>query len=223
MVQHILLGDLGALGLVLGLTGPLLAPVLRPRMARVVRPLAHPALALPLWMVNLYGWHLSALYQASLEHPVVHALMHAGFVGLGIAMWMPLFGPLPTPRWFTDWVMLLYVFVVRLAGALLANFFIWTQSAVYPDYAEGQRLWAIEPLADQGLAGGILMIEGSVVTLGALLWLFLRAAQRQEDTQQLLDFAADHDIELSPERAARAVHAGRADALRARLADPERQ
>src|SRR5437870_11467076 len=49
MIEHLLLGDLAALLIVLGLTGPLLAPVLRVPVFDRLRALAHPATAFPLW------------------------------------------------------------------------------------------------------------------------------------------------------------------------------
>ena len=52
MLQHLLLGDVGALLLVLGLDGRLLRPVLRVRLVHRLRVLAHPLVALPLWALN---------------------------------------------------------------------------------------------------------------------------------------------------------------------------
>ena len=68
MVQHLLLGDIAALLIVLGLTGPLLAPVLRIGVFDRLRALAHPSVAFPLWALDLYVWHLPVLYQAALRH-----------------------------------------------------------------------------------------------------------------------------------------------------------
>ena len=47
MIEHLLLGDIAALLIVLGLTGPLLAPVLRIRLFDRLRVLSHPADRLP--------------------------------------------------------------------------------------------------------------------------------------------------------------------------------
>ena len=68
MVQHLLMGDLGALLIVLGLTGPLLQPLLANRWLGWLRHLAHPLVALPLWAIDLYVWHVPVLYQAATEH-----------------------------------------------------------------------------------------------------------------------------------------------------------
>ena len=100
MAEHLLMADIGALLIVLGLTGPLLAPVLRIRAFDRLRVLAHPAVALPLWAIDLYVWHLPALYQAALRNGSVHALQHTMFIACGVNMWMCLFGPLPMPPGF---------------------------------------------------------------------------------------------------------------------------
>jgi hypothetical protein len=56
-----------------------------------------------------------------------------------------------------------------------------------------------------------------VVTLGIFCWLFMRAAGEGERRQELIEFAAARGVALEPERAARAVAAGREAELRARL------
>ena len=219
MVEHLLLGDIGALLLVLGLTGPLLAPLLRHRAVDRLRVLSHPLVAFPLWMVDLYVWHLPALYQGALHHPLEHALQHACFIALGMNMWMCLFGPLPQPPWFGNLHKLLYIVSVRLAGAALGNVFAWSGTVFYPAYRAGEAYWHVTPLADQNTAGAIMMVEGSILTVCLFCWLFLRAAREGEERQALLDFARERGLELTDSRAARAVHAGRGNELRRRLED----
>jgi putative membrane protein len=217
MVEHLLIADLGALLLVLGLTGPVLAPLLRLRELRWLHVLAHPAVALPLWAVNFYVWHLPALYQGAVEHDSVHALEHLLFVTCGAAMWMALLGPLPKPTWFGNLARLGYVVAVRLIETVLANVLLWSGTVLYPRYAAGERRWHVSPLADQSTAGAIMMVEGSLVTIGLLCWLFLRAARETEERDALTELAAAHGVELDPRRAARAVAAGRGRALRERI------
>ncbi len=217
MIEHLLLGDIAALLIVLGLTAPLLAPVLRIRFFDRLRVLSHPAIAFPLWALDLYLWHLPVLYQAALRHSGVHALEHAMFLGFGINMWMPLLGPLPTPSWFGNLAKLIYIVAVRLTGTVLGNIFLWSGTVFYPFYLHGDAHFHISPLADQNLAGGIMMIEESLLTLGLFCWLFLRTAREGEERQDLLDFAHARGVELTEARAARAVSAGRGAELRRRL------
>src|SRR4051794_28279960 len=216
MAEHLLIADIGALLLVLGLTGPVLQPVLRIRALDRLRVLTHPLVALPLWAVSLYSWHLDALYVGSVDHPGIHALQHACFIGFGMAMWMPLFGPLPKPVWFGNAAKLVYIVAVRLTGAVLANVLVWSNTVLYPKYA-GDRGFGISALDDQRAAGAIMMVEGSIFTILLFGWLFVRTAREGEERQELLDLAAERGIELTDSRAARAVAAGRGAELRERL------
>jgi putative membrane protein len=217
MIEHLLLGDIAALLIVLGLTGPLLAPILRIGLFDRLRALSHPAVAFPLWTVDLFAWHLPVLYQAALRHSWVHVLEHAMFLGLGINMWMCLFGPLPTPRWFGNLGKLIYIVAVRLTGTILGNLFLWSGTVFYPFYLRGDAINHISPLADQNIAGAIMMVEESILTLCLFCWLFLRTAREGEERQDLLDFARSRGLELTEARAARAVAAGRGAELRSRL------
>lgn len=217
MIEHLLLGDIAALLIVLGLTGPLIAPILKIRFFDRLRIIANPLIAFPLWAIDLYVWHLPVLYQGALEHLGVHVLQHAMFLGLGINMWMCLFGPLPMPGWFGNLGKLLYIVAVRLTGAALGNIFLWSGTVFYPFYLSGDSLHHISPVADQNLAGAVMMIEGSLLTVGLFCWLFLRTAREAEERQELLDFVRLHRLPVSEKRVARAVSAGRGLELRRRL------
>jgi len=63
----------------------------------------------------------------------------------------------------------------------------------------------------------IMTIEGGLVTLGVLSWLFLRWAQQDSERQRLVDLAEARGIPLSDARAARAVAAGQGGLLEERL------
>jgi putative membrane protein len=217
MIEHLLLGDIAALLIVLGLTGPLIAPILKIRFFDRLRILAHPLIAFPLWAIDIYVWHLPVLYQAALRHPFVHATQHAMFLALGINMWMCLFGPLPMPQWFGNLAKLIYIIAVRLTGTVLGNLFLWSGTVFYPYYLHGDAVYNISPLADQNVAGAIMMVEESILTLALFCWLFLKAAKEGEERQDLMDYAQANGLELSEARAARAVAAGMGPELRQRL------
>jgi len=208
MLQHVLLGDLAPLCIVAGLTGPLLRPILQFGAVERLRFLAHPLVALPLWALNLLVWHLPAAYDAALESSGVHALQHLCFFTFGALMWAPVVEVLPGPEWFGTAWKLGYIIVVRLVETVLGNVFLWAGGIIYVAYEDAPRLWGISALADQGIAGGVMMIEGSLVTIGALAWLFLKLAQEGELRQQLLERGLD------PRAVNRAVRYGRAEELR---------
>jgi len=207
MVQHLLLGDVGPLCIVAGLTGPLLRPVLSVRAIRALRFLAHPLVALPLWTTNLYLWHVPFLWEAALRHQVVHALEHVCFFTAGAIMWAAVMEVLPGPEWFGTAAKMGYIAAVRIASTVLGNVLIWAGSPFYTLYEHAHRPWGLSASADQGIAGGIMMVEGSLVTLGALAWLFLRLAQEGELRQRLLEGGLD------PRTVRRAVRYGRGQDL----------
>jgi putative membrane protein len=217
MLQHMLIGDLAAFLITIGLTGPLLRPVLTKPGIRRLRWLAHPLVAVPLWIGVYYGWHAPALYQAALHSDVVHATEHATMFAAGLALWMGLLGPLPKPAWFGNAAGLAYVIVVRFAGTVIANVFLWSSSPFYPDYEALARTHGIDAAADQSLAGAIWMVEGSVVTICVLGWLFTRWMSQGAEAQELVEYAGAKGVELDPARARRAVAAGAGARLRARL------
>jgi cytochrome c oxidase assembly factor CtaG len=217
MVQHIIIGDFASLLIVLGLTGPMIQPLLHIRVTRPLRVLANPVVALVLWAVDLYAWHLPLFYQLAIQHDLVHAAEHACLLWFGMMLWLGLIGPLPKPRWFEGWGRLGYVVSVRLIGAVLANALIWAQTVFYPVYNSSDAARGLSALSDQNVAGAVMMVEQIILTTVLFGWLFLRFATRDEQRQSLLDLAADRGISLSDERAARAVAAGAGERLRGRL------
>jgi cytochrome c oxidase assembly factor CtaG len=120
-------------------------------------------------------------------------------------MWAPVLETLPAPAWFGTGAKLGYIAVVRVIETVLGNVFIWAGHVFYPYYEHVPRLWGISPLHDQGIAGAVMMIEGSVVTIAALAWLFLRMAAEGELRQELLERGLD------PRAVQRAVRYGRAE------------
>ncbi len=216
MVEHLLLGDIATLLIVVGLTAPLLAPVLQLPGVDRLRVLINPLVAFPLWAINLYIWHLPLLHEAAVRNELVHVVQHAAFVILGINVWMALLGPLPKPTWFGTAAQFAYIVAVRLTGAVLGNVLLFGD-VFYRVYDPGHAKWNVGAAPDQAFAGGLMMVEGSVLTLGLLAWLFLKTAQQADERQELVEFARAKGVELTDSRAARAVAAGRGAELRERI------
>jgi cytochrome c oxidase assembly factor CtaG len=79
----------------------------------------------------------------------------------------------------------------------------------YSDYARDERLWGLSPLADQSIAGTVMMVEGSIVTLLAFGWEFMRWMREGEIRQRLEEQGVDPGV------AARAARYGRVEQLAA--------
>ncbi|MCD9154800.1 cytochrome c oxidase assembly protein [Aeromicrobium duanguangcaii] len=107
MVQHLLLGMLAPVGLVLGAPVTLLLGVLRPDAARVVTAvlrtpafhlLSHPVTAAVLNVGGMFVLYLTPLYALSTESTAVHHLVHAHFLIAGYLFAWAIAGPDPAPR-----------------------------------------------------------------------------------------------------------------------------
>jgi cytochrome c oxidase assembly factor CtaG len=211
MIQHLLLGDIAPLLVVLGCPGAVLGPALAIRWLRPLRVLLHPLVALPLWIIDLCVWHLPAMYQAALAHPLIHELEHACFATAGTLMWAAVLEPLPGPVWFGNGWKTLYTLAVRATGLLLSMVFIWDGHVIYPAYVPRDALAHTGVLTDQRIAGLIMFTEGGVVTLIAFCWLFMRFARETEIRQRLIEKDLDASAAM---RAARYDRSARAREVR---------
>ncbi len=217
MVEHLVIGDIASFFIVLGLTRSILQPVLAIRFFDRLQVLANPFVAFPLWAINLFVWHIPALYDSAYGGAAVHGLEHALFLGFGMLMWMPVFGPLPTPTWFGPGWKVVYVVVVRFTAAILGNILMWTQVTLYNNYDEGHLKWGIDAIQDQSTAGVIMMVEGTFLILGVLAYTFFESAKQSMKKQELMDLAYKEGVALDEARAERAVKAGHADLLEKRI------
>jgi putative membrane protein len=204
MFQHLLLGDVGALFLVLGLDGRLLRPVLRFRIVHRLRVLANPLVALPLWAVNFCAWHLPVLFDAALRNDEIHALQHTSFVFFGMLMWAALIEPLPGPAWFTAPWKIPYVLGMWLVMLALSQVFIWSNHVYYAPYLHDATLWGLSHVDDQKAGGGVMLVESMFTMLPALVWVLLQVLRESEARQRLIDAG------VAPAAAARAARYGRA-------------
>jgi cytochrome c oxidase assembly factor CtaG len=187
MAQHLLIGDIAAPLLLLGLRSPVYAfvlprPVLVPLarsqpLRRFFRFVRQPWVAAPLWILILYGWHLPFAYEAALRSPVLHAVQHQSFIIASLLVWISVLDParrrVPGGLW-----KIAHITGVRFAGMFLGMAFLILRAPAYEGFY-GQR--ALEhghtPLEDQQLAGGLMLGLDLIVMIGALTFFFLRTAQ----------------------------------------------
>ena len=184
MVQHLLLGDIAPLLMLLALSRVIMRPLTRRLQAveRGLGPLAHPATALVLWLVLVYLWHVPALYDAALEHSAVHALQHVSFFTAGTLVWWPLIQPVPMRHRLAGMWTFGYIAAAKVGLASLGLYLTWTNSVAYTYYEHVPRIWGLSPITDQNVGGAIMMVEQSVLLVSVLAVLFGRMlAQSEQD------------------------------------------
>ncbi len=185
MLQHVLLGDIAPLLLLLSLSRVIMRPATR-RLARVERalgPLASPWIAIAIWLGVMYLWHVPALYDAAAEHPLLHALEHLSFFAAGVALWWPLVQPVPMRNALTGLQPLAYIALAKGGLAALGLFLAWSSTAHYPWYEDTPRIWGLTPVEDQNVAGVIMMVEQSLTLVLVMVWVFVRMLARSEQEE----------------------------------------
>jgi putative membrane protein len=125
-------------------------------------------------------WHIPALYDAAVEHPVIHVLEHASFFTAGVALWWPLVQPVPMRRRMTGMQPVAYIAAAKAALAALGLTLTWSQAVVYPYYERTPRIWGLSPVEDQNAGGVIMMVEQSLTLVIALVVLFMLMLARSE-------------------------------------------
>jgi putative membrane protein len=186
MLQHVLLGDVAPLFLLLALSRVIMRPATRRLVSveRALGPFAHPATGLFLWLFLMYLWHVPALYDAALEHPVVHLLEHASFFAAGVAVWWPLIQPVPMRRRMTGLWPVAYVGAAKFGLAALGLYLTWSSSVIYPYYEHVPRIWGLSALEDQNAGGALMMVEQSLTFVIVLVTLFVQMLTRSEAEQR---------------------------------------
>lgn len=173
MVQHLALVFIVAPALVAARPFQVFTAVAsKPVVARTVRAtrwthgLAHPAVALFVFVAVMWATHFSGLYELALEHTWVHAAEHALYLIAGVLFWLPVFAA-PPLRPLAYPARLLYLFVALPQGALLALALSGARHVLYPHYASVSGV--ATALADQSNAAAVMWIGGGLVTFVAFL------------------------------------------------------
>ena len=186
MLQHVLLGDIAPLLLLLGLSRVIMRPATRRlmRVERMLGPLAAPATGLVFWLSLMYVWHVPTLYDAAAENPLIHLLEHVSFFTAGVALWWPLIQPVPMRRRLTGLQPIAFIAAAKAGLAALGLYLAWSSTALYPYYERTPRIWGLTPVEDQNIGGVIMMVEQSFTLVLVMVALFVRALTRSE-TEQL--------------------------------------
>jgi len=160
MAQHILLGDIAPLLLLLSLSRVIMRPATRRLTAfeRRLGPLASPAALIALW--------------------------HLSFFCAGVAVWWPLIQPVPMRRRLTELAPFRYIFAAKIGLAALGIYLTWSTVVAYTYYEHVPRIWGLSAVDDQNVGGALMLVEQSIVLLTALIVLFVRMLAQSEEEER---------------------------------------
>jgi putative membrane protein len=182
MVQHLLIADLAPICLTLGLTKWILRPVTRriSRIERAAGPFAHPAFGVVAYVGAMWLWHVPAMYDAALEHPMVHTLEHLSFGAAGLLYWWHLLSPIRSRLRLGGLGPVMYMATTKVLVGFLGVLLAFSPDLLFDFYDFGHR-WGMSPLDDQHVAGLVMAMEQSLVMGIALAYLFARMLSESEE------------------------------------------
>ena len=200
MVQHVLLGDIAPLLLLLSLSRVIMRPATRRLVGleRALGPFASPVTGLALWLGLMYLWHLPPLYDAAAEQPLVHLLEHGSFFAAGLALWWPLVQPVPMRRRLTGMQPLAYIATAKGGLAALGLYLAWSAGSLYPHYESTPRIWGLSPVEDQNVGGVIMMVEQSLTLVIVMVVLFVSMLARSEEDERRRERLEERRVEGVP-------------------------
>jgi putative membrane protein len=177
LLQNVVLAEWAPLLVVLAIPPALAASIARPG---VVRALTHPAVALPLWLANYMVWHLPWIYDAALRNPstLLH-LEHATYFLTAVEMWWCVFQD--APHRLGAGSRAAYVFAAFVLGSPIGLVMALVPEPIYDFYVEAHhRVWGLDPLADQQLAGMLMALEQAIVFFAVFAYWFFRFLAEEE-------------------------------------------
>jgi putative membrane protein len=175
LLQNVVLAEWAPALLVLGVP-----PALAMWIARIrpVRALTHPVIALTLWLVTYYAWHIPAAYDAALEHSALLHLEHVCYLAAGVLLWWPVLQD--APHRLSSAARALYVFAAFVLASPIGLLLALVPEPAYDWYVEGGGLWGLSPHADQQLAGVTMSVEQATVFFAVFAFFFFRFLAEEE-------------------------------------------
>jgi cytochrome c oxidase assembly factor CtaG len=145
-------------------------------------PLFRPLVALPLWLVTYFAWHLPWVYDFALRRP--HSLLHVEhltYLLAGICLWWAVVHGRHSAGAKAAYLFGAFVLASPL-GLALALF----PRPVYSFYAHAPRTWGPSPESDQQIAGVTMAAEEALVFF-AVFALYLSRFLRDEQAVGAFD------------------------------------
>ena len=171
MVQHMLFTFVGAPLLLTGMPAWMWRSLLRPAPVRAAwGVLTRPLVALVVANGVLFFIHWPEIVSLSVRSELAHFSLHTLLLGSAIVMWWPVLSPLPELPALARPGQLIYLFFQSLAPTIPASFLTFGTKPLYPIYATFPRIWGIDPLTDQLIAGLVMKLVG-----GLILWVVIAA------------------------------------------------
>jgi cytochrome c oxidase assembly factor CtaG len=177
MAQHLLLMTLAPPLILLGMPRKVLVHGVLQRVLTMGRPLRSPArqplgsaLTRPAlcWLAaagTLVVWHIPWVFTQVLGSPAWHWIEQASFLAAGLLFWWPVVEPSTSASGWSEWSILLYLFLATLPCDILSGFLVFSDRVVYPVFLSSHQAFGLSALEDQQCAGALMWTCVTVVYL----------------------------------------------------------
>jgi putative membrane protein len=188
MVQHTIFSLVAPPLLLLGMPAWLLRTLLASlKLEGIVRVLTRPLIALLLFNAVIVVAHMPSVVDRAVGSELVHGLVHTVLFSSSVLMWWPVIDPLPELKHLSEPAKMLYLFLQSFVPTVPASFLTFSDGVLYESYAGFPRLWGIDVVTDQRLAGLFMKIGGGLLLWLAIAILFFRwnANEEREDAEEI--------------------------------------
>lgn len=153
-----------------------------------VRRLSNPVVAGVAFNFVIVLTHLPVVVNTSATSEPFHYAQHVVVLVAGLAMWIPVIGPIEELRMSAPSQMV-YLFLMSVVPTVPAGFLTIADTPLYEAYDQGLRLWGIDATTDQQIAGLIAKLAGGGYLWG---WIITRFYQWNRET------GGEHELVLVP-------------------------
>jgi putative membrane protein len=180
MVQHLLYTLLAAPLLLIGTPGWMMRLALPGPLLRIVQWWSRFIPALVLFNVMIIVTHWPAVVDLALRSGLAHFTIHAALLLSAFVIWMPILSPLPEVPRLTAPMKMVFLFLQSVVPTVPASFLTFGSHPLYRRYEQLPKLWGIDALNDQLIAGLIMKIGAGLFIWAIIAVIFFRWAASEE-------------------------------------------
>jgi putative membrane protein len=147
---------------------------------QVVDALTHPVVAVIIFDAVVVGTHAPPVVDSLMASQAGSFVLDMAWLLAGIIFWWPLIGgpfgraPLRTP------INIAYIFASSLSHTGISMYLLLARFPVYSTYELAPPITGIAKLTDQDLAGGLMLLGGAAIVLGAISVAFFKWQAQME-------------------------------------------
>ncbi|MEY2462105.1 MAG: putative rane protein, partial [Acidimicrobiaceae bacterium] len=159
----------------------------------IVRRLCKPVVAGLVFNAAFVFTHWPPTVNTAVDVAAVLYGLHLLLVSTALLMWMPICGPLPELRLSLPGQML-YLFCQSIVPTIPSAWLILAEHPVYRVYDKVDRLWGIDAVNDQQIAGVVMKLVGGFLLWGIIFGIFFRWSKVHMEAERQGVLVSERDV-----------------------------